>query len=186
MTPRTTPSNRRFAAAAAACVRSMTCAATALLGACAVNNPESFTRGMKVDEALQRMGAPTGEHLSPTGTRRLEFARGPLGRQTYMLDFDTRGQLVDSKQVLTEAHFNTIKAGMSAPEVLAQIGRPSTIWALSRQKQNVWSYRYDTTFCQWFMVGMGYDNKVIDTAYGPDPLCDPDESGLFGRLRMSR
>ena len=37
----------------------------------------------------------------------------------------------------------------------------------------VWSYRYDAAFCKWFQVGLdSTTGKVVDTGYGPDPLCD--------------
>ena len=153
-----------------------------LLAACTSYGPGALPKGSSVAAVTQAMGPPTGEHALPSGGRRLEFARGPFGRQTYMLDFDAAGQLVGSQQVLTEANFNAIQPGMSAAQVLALIGRPAKTWGISRQKQIVWSYRYDSTpFCQWFMVGMGYDDVVVDTAYGPDPLCDDDDFSIFGR-----
>ena len=52
------------------------------------------------------------------------------------------------------------------------LGTPSTIWNLGFQSQNVWAYRFENPFCQWFQVGIGSDGKVVDTAYGPDPICD--------------
>ena len=83
---------------------------------------------------------------------------------------------MDAAQVLTELRFNDIRAGMTADEVRLRIGRPSTIWPLSFQHQMVWSYRYNTPFCQWFMVGMSADqSQVVDTAYGPDPLCEVND-----------
>jgi hypothetical protein len=157
-------------------------ALAALLSGCASMGPQSFGPGTGMAAVMQRMGAPTGEYALPSGGRRLEYSRGPFGKTTDMFDFDAAGQLVRSEQVLTEARFNAIRAGMGAQEVLSQIGRPSKIWGIPRQRQNVWSYRYDTTFCQWFMVGMGYDDKVVDTAYGPDPWCDDDD--FFRRLRV--
>jgi hypothetical protein len=89
-----------------------------------------------------------------------------------MFDFDASGRLVSTDQVRDEAHFNAIRAGMTEAEVLARIGQPATTWPIQWQRQTVWSYRYDTPFCQWFMVGVGKDGRVADTAYGPDPLCD--------------
>jgi len=83
-----------------------------------------------------------------------------------------------------EARFNAITAGMSEADVLSQIGRPTTVWALPRQRQMVWSYRYDSPFCQWFMVGMGPEGRVVDTSYGPDPWCEED--GFFNRFRLGR
>jgi hypothetical protein len=147
----------------------------ALLGACAASGPQRFPPGSTRATVMQGMGAPTGEHPLPNGGRRLEYAGGAFGRQTHMFDFDTADRLLRWQQVRDEAHFNAIQAGMRADEVLSRIGRPSTTWAIPRQRQIVWSYRYETHFCQWFMVGMGHDDRVIDTSYGPDPLCDRDD-----------
>lgn len=147
----------------------------ALLGACATHGPQNFPKGSTVASVLQGMGTPTGEYPLASGGRRLEYASGHFGKQTYMFDFDAAGQLVDGQQVLTEARFNAIKAGMTSADVLSQIGKPSTTWAIARQNQTVWSYRYESPFCQWFMVGMSPDGRVVDTAYGPDPVCDDDD-----------
>ena len=165
----------------------MTAALAVFLSACAGYGPQAIPKGSSVESVTQRMGAPTGEHRLPSGLRRLEYATGPFGKQTYVFDFDSSNRLVNTEQVLSESHFNAIRSGMTAEEVLAQIGKPSTVWAIPRQHQLVWSYRYDALGCQWFMVGMGTaDNKVVDTAYGPDPICDRDEDGFFGRMRVGR
>ena len=162
--------------------RPLAAALVAALGACAATGPQTFPPGSNVGTVTQGMGAPTGEYPLPSGGRRLEYWLGPYARQTYMLDFDASGRLLRSEQVLTEGHFNAILAGMSSAEVLSRIGRPATTWPIPRQQQLVWSYRYQSPFCQWFMVGMGPDNRVVDTSYGPDPLCEPDD--FFSRFRM--
>jgi hypothetical protein len=159
-------------------------ALAALLGACAFQTPQDFAKGSSVASVIQGMGAPSGEHPLASGGRRLEYAGGAFGRRTYMFDFDLSGQLVNAEQVLTESRFNAIKAGMTAGVVRSQIGRPATTWPIPRQDQTVWSYRYESPFCQWFMVGMNPQGRVVDTAYGPDPLCEPDD--FFGRFRMRR
>ena len=163
----------RFALAAAFAV---------FAAACAVGNPAaSFAPGSSAASVIERLGPPTAQHATPSGGRRLEYSGGAFGRRTAMLDFDASDRFVASDQVRTEAHFNTIQAGMSAAEVRARIGAPSTTWPIARQNQVVWSYRYETPFCQWFMVGMGTDDRVVDTAYGPDPLCDDN---FFHRFRL--
>jgi hypothetical protein len=162
--------------------RALALSLAALLGACAAAGPQRFPPGSNRATVIEGMGAPSGEHALPAGGRRLEYAGGAFGRQTHMFDFDAAGQLQRWQQVRDEAHFNAIQAGMRADEVLARIGRPSTTWPIPRQKQLVWSYRYNSPFCQWFMVGMGYDDRVIDTSYGPDPLCDDDD--FFDRFRL--
>ncbi|MBW8832714.1 MAG: hypothetical protein JF606_25615 [Burkholderiales bacterium] len=164
--------------------RLLSFALAALLGACAFHGPKDFPRGSSIASVLQGMGAPTGEYATASGGRRLEYAGGRFGKQTYMFDFDASGQLLSAEQVLTEARFNAIKAGMTSAEVLSQIGKPSTTWAIPRQHQIVWSYRYESLFCQWFMVGMSPEGQVVDTAYGPDPVCDDDD--FFGRFMRRR
>ena len=160
-----------------------------LLAACAGFGPRNLPPGSSRAQVMQTMGIPTAEHTlrvpsldraelrvdtTDAAVRRLEYNGGTFGRSTYMLDFDFQDRLLASAQVRAESRFNAILAGMSQQDLLRVLGRPSNIRGLSFQKQNVWAYRYDSPFCQWFQVGVGYDGKVVDTAYGPDPLCDDD------------
>jgi hypothetical protein len=141
-------------------------------GGCAFVNPAaSVPIGSSLGDATRALGKPTGEYTLPTGGKRLEYARGPMGKHTWMLDFDAAGSLRSTAQVLTEANFNGVRAGMSGDEVLRTIGRPSETFAIRRQSLTVWSYRYDTPFCQWFQVGIDERGRVSDSNYGPDPMC---------------
>lgn len=149
--------------------------ATLLTGCATGYAPGPLRQGDSIDTALQRMGAPTGEYLQADGGRRLEFARGPFGRHTYMLDFDVQGRLVRSEQVLTEAIFGSIQPGITAAQLREKIGRPARVWAVRYHDQTVWSYRYDTPFCQLFHVGITPAGIVEDTSYGPDPACEVNE-----------
>ena len=143
-----------------------------LLSGCANLGPQRYAKGTSAETLMQSMGRPTGEYGLASGGRRLEYAGGTYGRQTFMFDFDPSDRLVKVEQVLTEEHFAAIKAGMPATELLAQIGQPSSKWPVALQRQTVWSYHYDSPFCKWFMVGMSPEGRVMDTAYGPDPLCE--------------
>lgn len=145
--------------------------AVALLASCAGYSPGSLPQGANRDAAVKVMGPPTGQYALPSGTR-LEFARGPFGKHTYMLDFDAGGRLLHWQQVLTEANFNALQMGMSRDEVLMKLGRPSHTSYIQWQKLVLWSYRYDAVFCQWFNVGFNAQGKVADLGYTPDPLCD--------------
>jgi hypothetical protein len=142
------------------------------LGGCMALASRQFEHGSSATSVVARLGPPCSEHALADGGMRLEYATGPYGKSTHLYRFDALGRLVAGEEVLTEAHFATIRAGMSADEVLALIGRPSTTWAIARQQQTVWSYRYQTWICQWFMVGVNPQGMVVDTAYGPDPMCE--------------
>jgi hypothetical protein len=154
------------------------CVLPLLLAGCMSYGPSSLAPGTTVEAARAALGPSSGEFPLPGGGRRLEFARGPYGKHTYMLDFDAGGRLQRWDQVLTEARFNTIQPGMDSQEVLALIGhsREHSVvgWA---EKQTVWGYRYETPFCQWFQVGLNAQGKVVGTSYGPDPLCDARDPG---------
>ena len=146
--------------------------ATVVASGCAFFNPAATVPvGSSVGDATRALGKPTSEYTLPSGGKRLEYARGPAGKHTWMLDFDASGSLRSTSQVLTEANFNALRAGMSRDEVLRTIGRPSETSVLPRQRQTVWSYRYDTPFCQWFQIGIDERGSVADSSYGPDPMC---------------
>jgi hypothetical protein len=143
-------------------------AALIVLGGCATSyGPQALKTGASVDEVKAMLGAPTGQYASDGGER-IEYARGPYG----MLDMDARGHLVRWQQVLSEDRFNALKVGASRDDVLRTLGHPSETSVLPRQRTTLWSYRYETPFCQWFQVGIDAGGKVVDTGYGPDPMCE--------------
>ena len=160
--------------------RSIAAFVAAASSGCSSYAPSGLAIGASRAEVMQRMGAPTADSEPsassgasvPRGTRRLEYARGPYGKHTYLLDFDGDDRLLGWEQVLTEARFHAIRSGMSDREVRAQLGRPAEIRDLRFQSQQVWAYRYEGPFCQWFMVGIDRTGQVVDVSFGPDPLCE--------------
>lgn len=152
-----------------------------VLSGCASYGPPRVAPGAPVADVVAVMGEPTGRHADPTGqaaTTRWEFARGPFGRHTYMVDVDAQGRVVGWRQVLDEKTFATIMPGMTTRDVLYQLGRPSNVRRIERQRMDVWAYRYETYFCQWFQVSLGDDGRVIDGTYGVDPICDKGDDRL--------
>ena len=53
-----------------------------LLAACAGYSPRNLPPGATQAEVVHLMGPPTGRYAMPQGGTRLEFARGPYGRET--------------------------------------------------------------------------------------------------------
>jgi hypothetical protein len=155
-------------------------ATTLQLAGCSSFGPATLKPGDGVDIARQKLGLPSAEHRRPDGTLRLEYATGPFGKRTYMLDFDAQGRLTGWENVLDEAHFSRIAAGISQGELRQKLGMPSKVWQVRYHDQTVWSYRFDGPFCQLFHVGITPQGIVEDTSYGPDPLCEIRDR--FGRL----
>jgi hypothetical protein len=153
--------------------------AAALLGliACAPYAPRHLAAGATADDVTRELGAPTGRYALSDGGTRLEFARGPFGKHTYMVDLDAAGRVLQWQQVLTEENFNRVRAGESSEELLRQLGRPSERRSGDWQGGQVWSYRYQTEMglCQWFQVSLNDRQTVTDSAYGIDPHCDAND-----------
>lgn len=149
-------------------------ACVTLLSGCAGYSPEGLPRGATVADVIAAMGPPTGTSQAP---QRLEFARGPYGKHTYMVDFDADGRLLSWEQVLTEKNFLQVLPGQSQDDVLKRLGRPSTTFPIGRQHIVVWNYRYESVFCLWFQVSIGTApetlGRVTEAGFGPDPICTP-------------
>ncbi len=150
-------------------------AAALALGACASYSPQKLSPGTPVAEVRSAMGTPTNEYPGRDGARRLEYAKGPFGLHTFMVDIDAQGRLIGSQQVLTRATFDTIRVGMSRDEVLYRIGRPADMRTLPYQDRQLWSYRYDAIFCEWFQVSLNPRGEVVDTGYAADPACTSED-----------
>jgi hypothetical protein len=147
-------------------------AALVALAGCTAYAPTRLPPGSDEQAVLHEMGRPTGRYALPGGGSRLEFARGPFGKHTYMVDLDAAGRMTGWRQVLTEADFGRVLPGEPADEVLRDIGHPSQRSPGGRPGGEVWSYRYETVFCQWFQVSVSDTGRVTGTGYAPDPMCD--------------
>ena len=147
-------------------------ACAVLLGACAGYSPSDVVAGQTAGEVARSMGAPTGRYALPGGGARLEYARGPYGRHTYMIDLDASGRVSGCQQVLTEANFLRVLPDMSRQDLLLLLGRPGEVFAVPWQKAEVWNYRYPTHDCLWFQVTVTLEGRVKDAGHGIDPRCD--------------
>src|SRR5215510_12508922 len=99
-------------------------AAVGLLAACAGGAPPKDLTGRNEAAVIQAMGQPTGRYTLPGGGTRLEYAKGPAGSDTYMVDLDAQGRVVQVDQVLDASHFDAVEPGMKSETLLRFIGRP--------------------------------------------------------------
>ena len=142
---------------------------------CASHGPAALILGDTRGAAEALLGKPTAEFMTADGGHRLEYAGGTFARRTYMLDFDAAQRLLRWENVLDEAHFQAIHPGLTQRELRERLGPPARVWSVHYRNQTVWSYRFETPFCQVFHVGLTPAGRVEDTSYGPDPLCDGED-----------
>ena len=145
-------------------------AAAWLLLACAAPVPAPQT---PVDAVLKAWGRPTATYtLQPAG-QRLEFASGPWGRTTWMIDLDAAGRVTQTRQVLDEAEFLRVQsqAPLSQDALLRWIGTPGERRG-ARGGGQTWSWRYPTNDCLWFQVSIDAEGQARSGAFAIDPTCD--------------
>ena len=145
-------------------------ACPALLAACASVVPPERLLGASDEQVLQQLGPPESRRPVDGGTR-LEYPRGPMGRQTWFIELDGSGKVVRAQQVLAEANFQQIVPGMGEQEVRQRLGRPGEVQALGRDRGVVWSYRYENSSCLWFQIEFAADHTVRSAGSGRSPDC---------------
>lgn len=157
-------------------MKAMVCTLSLALAACAALGPALPRAGDAEADVLRLMGAPSGRHALPAGATRLEYATGPFGRHTWMVDIDAAGRVVKVEQVLDEARLAAFQArapGLPRDELLRTLGRPGERRAGGWQGGEVWSWRYPTNDCLWYQVSLDDAARVTAAAFGIDPACDP-------------
>lgn len=146
----------------------------AALAGCAALQPPQAAIGQTEAQVLASLGTPTSRYTLPAGAQRLEYATGPYGRTTLMVDLGGDGRVTATAQVLTEANFAKVRDGMPRDEVLRLLGRPADRAGEFMNRQT-WSWRYPTYDCLWARITFEPDGKVRGGAsLMPDPRCDVD------------
>ena len=144
----------------------------AVLAGCATPQPTRVQAGQAEPEVLAAMGAPTGRYPLADGAQRLEFAQGPFGVRTWMVDLDAQGKVLKIRQAMDSFYFNQVQDGMSRDALLRLLGRPASRQG-EWQNRETWSWRYDNTDCLWVRVTLKADGTVWGGASTlPDPRCD--------------
>ena len=146
-------------------------AAVMLLG-CAVPRPGQLAKGMTEPEVVAQMGAPTARYDLGDRQMRLEFATGPAGRETWMVDLDASGRMTRSMQVLDPWYFAQVSDGMDREQLLRILGRPGWVRG-AYQKQELWYWRYPNNDCLLAVATVNAQRKVVGgVSMMPDPNCD--------------
>lgn len=141
----------------------------ALLAGCA--DAPLLQPGWTEAEVRAQLGAPTGRYPAADAGTRLEYARGPMGLTTWMVDLDAQGRVRHWQQVLDRAHFARVQPGMGPDELLRELGRPA-VRQPNFAGRSTWYWRFVTYDCEWFAVTFDPQGRVLEGgAFPPDPLC---------------
>lgn len=128
----------------------------ALLGAAAVVagcahpwNSMNMPPGTPRDEVVARAGPPAAVWQLPNGGQRLQYTLMPTGHYAFMVDFDSAGRLVQTRQVMTPSEFHRIQVDQwTREDVAREFGPPARIDGVASFNGPVWTYR-------WYEPGQG-------------------------------
>jgi hypothetical protein len=119
-------------------------AAVLLLAACA--SPYAATGvapGTPREEVLARLGQPTRVVALPDRGQRLQYSLQPAGQSAWMVDLDTAGRVVSSRQVLNERDFNRIVPGQwTRADIEREFGPPARVDGVASWNGPVMTYRW--------------------------------------------
>jgi outer membrane protein assembly factor BamE (lipoprotein component of BamABCDE complex) len=117
-------------------------------------------------EVRSVMGNPTFEWKAPDGSYTWEFARGPEGVVTYMVELGPDNVMRALRQVLTAEYFGRIQPGMRQDEVRKLIGKPGQRTQFPNLQEEVWSWRFEQSHGNpWFFnVHFAPDGAVKRTS----------------------
>lgn len=152
--------------------------AAALMTACSSTGLGVPYKGHSEADLIHVKGQPTGRYALPGGQQRLEFARGPQGRQTFMADVDSNGRVIEFEQVLDARKFALVTPGVMREGVLRTIGQPSDRAPLPDGE--VWAWRHANRHCVWYQIELDPHGVVKAAGYQPEPGCN-DVAGASSR-----
>lgn len=151
------------------------CLPALLMGACAPLPP---VPGTADSDLRSRWGAPTGSHALDGGGTRLEYASGPYGRTTWMIDLGTDGRVMRSRQVLTpETLFGLPQGVLDRAGLKRELGRPGEVRGVHGGGET-WFWRYETNDCLWLVASITPAGLFSGGALMPDPACDARSDGF--------
>lgn len=131
------------------------------------------------------MGNPTDIRRASNGDELWEYARGPMGTETYLIRAGKDGRVKSVTQLLTREQFAKIVPNQTTKtEVRDLLGRPSE--QLSLRGGTTWTWRVHLGPQDGhFVVRFRRDDIVLDTALLIDISRDSgDRTGLTGNILM--
>ncbi len=147
--------------------------AAILVSGCAV---VQVAPGTQRADVLARYGQPTREVPIANGSR-LQYSLQPAGQEAVMVDLDTAGRVVSSRQVLQSSEFARIGLKQwSRADVEREFGPSASIDRVANWPGDIMTYTWlDASQDMFFYVYLDAANIVQRTGQGMDFRREPND-----------
>ena len=134
----------------------------AALAGCAATPQRNISPGMSESEVGAALGKPAATGRLPSGEEYRDYSAQPFGYRIDRVTFTPDGRVRETRNLLTEANFKNLHAGMTPAEVLAVVGpSPASEQRSYAGGTKSWSYRYrDIEVIKLLHVIFGPDDRV--------------------------
>lgn len=133
--------------------------------------------GLSQDAVLERLGPPTRRVAIPGGER-FQYSYQPVGRVAVMVDFDSHGRLLSSRNVLNATDWARIVPGVwTGADVEREFGPPALVDRVSSWEGTVLNYRWVDHANLFFWIYLDARGVVQRTQQGMDFENAPDRNG---------
>ncbi len=106
---------------------------------------------------------------------RLQYSLQPKGQQAVMVDLDSTGRVIASRQVLTLAEFSRIEPGnWSRDDVLREFGPPAMVDRVSSWPGDILTYRWNDGVDMFYWVYLDSANRVQRAHQGMEFVETPE------------
>ncbi|MEP6792420.1 MAG: hypothetical protein ABI907_13685 [Ramlibacter sp.] len=149
----------------------------AVLAGCAANpfNSYGLQPGTTRDVVLTRLGKPTRVVPLPSGEERLQYSLQPFGQFAWMVDLDSMGKVVRSRQVLNATDFNRIEPGKwTRADVEREFGPPARIDGVASWNGPILTYRWTDGSDMFYWVYLDRNDVVQRAHPGMEFVNAPD------------
>lgn len=124
------------------------------------------------EDVIVMMGKPEMIWEEKDGSFKYEYPRGPVGTETFMVDISPDGKYLGMNNVLTEANFARIKAGMTRDDVRRLLGKPTETAKFPLKQEETWTWKFKgtPTPVRRFHVNMDFLGVIKTTDQSDDPM----------------
>jgi len=137
-------------------------AALLVLSGCDYYASKMLKPGVSTEQEVRSlMGRPELVWAEDDGTRVLEYPRGPVGHDTYMVTIGPDGKFVSMRNMMTRERFEQVKVGMTRDQVRRMLGKPSEIEFFTLSRQEVWSFKHIGEMSDSDMFNVHFDMSGV-------------------------